>query len=283
LNTLLNFSLVVLLSLILSWKSKAQENLYFDETSTQINKAEFTKKCNSSYIYKCISYPTDTLVINKVFFKYKFGKISPEKFQQIRKLLIKDGKYKIEKNQIIIIKKFDSLYNYEREIEYHKIHEKNYKKYKAINDSLGYEKYHIHQHDFNKKIFQKSLNSWIREKQKCIAKFEKKFHTKVIYLHEDDIEQEENYNNFSWVKDRGIIKRIFFSDNNVHDLLILKPNGEYLLSGGHFIDRYLKKILQNQDWSQFKEDWIKSLEADNPHGKGIFKERRSIYHKKHCF
>lgn len=273
--------LTFLFSFILTHQLTAQQELYFDEASNQINKAEFEQKCNSNYIYKCIAYPTDTLVVNKVFFKYQFGKLNVEEFQQIRKLLIKDGEYKIGENDIIIIKKIDSLWNYNREVKLHKIHEKKYKEYKAINDSLGYEKHHFHEHDFNKEIFEKNLNSWIKQNQKCIDKFERKFNTKVIFLHEDNINFENVYDDFSWVKDRGVIKRLFFKSNNVHDLLIIKPDGEYFLSGSHFIDRYLKKLLRHEDWSKFKKDFEKSLDSKN--GKGIFKKDNSYYHKKHCF
>jgi hypothetical protein len=262
---------------------------YLDTNSKAISKTEFQKKCNSNYIYKCLSYVTDTLIVKKINYQHQFGKISPEHYEQIRKLIYTDGNLKIEKGQTIIIKKQDSLYNFKKELIEHKKHKKEFEDWKKNYESLMkngdsiIKKPHYHEHEFNKEIFEERMKRGNAKREKCIRKFERKYNVKVVYLHEDDINLEAGYGDFTWVKDRGIIKKIFFKRNGLHNLLVLKPDGEYFLSGAHFLDKHLKKLLRKKDWSKHKKDFKKSLLPKNINGKGIFKRDRNYLHKNHCF
>lgn len=280
--------IVIIAIFFISVRGVSQTHVYLDENGKEISIQEFKKKCNSNYIYKCLSYTKEGIVLFKIFYKHQFGKLDPYEYDQIRKLIIKDAQLTIEPNQIIILKKFDSLYSYERELTLHKTHERERKRINVKTDSLNKVngtdiKSPMHEHNFNREIFEKNLKLFEKKLSECKDEYEKKYNVKVIYMHQDNQALEKNYENLMWLKDRGIIKNIFFKSNNVHHSLILKPDGEYFLIGSHFKSKYLKRLLKNDDWSTFKKKFKASLTSDYPEGKGIFKKDKNLYHYNHCF
>ncbi|MGO1585269.1 hypothetical protein [Mesonia sp.] len=90
----------------------AQTKLYLDQNGKKITLREFKKRCNSSYLYNCLSFKKDSIVFSQIFYKHQFGKISPQENEQVRKLINKDSDFAIELNQIIVIKKHDNLLSY---------------------------------------------------------------------------------------------------------------------------------------------------------------------------
>ena len=120
-------------------------------------------------------------------------------------------------------------------------------------------------------------------KQKCIAKFEKIENTKVLYLYKHN-DSGNSYDNFKFIKDRGVLKNKFFEIMYNNNLLIIKPDGDYFLSGGHFTNRQLKTLLKNTDRTPFIDDWNESVNKKPINGSGFFKNNERMYsHKKHCF
>ncbi|MGB1308584.1 MAG: hypothetical protein ACPG6B_06715, partial [Oceanihabitans sp.] len=104
------FSHFVIL-LFLSFNGFCQEKLYLDENMKEIDIVSYSTKCKS-YIFKCLEYKTDSLSINKILYKYSFGKISAIEYNQVRNLLNKDSGNNIKNTDIIIIRYLDSLSNY---------------------------------------------------------------------------------------------------------------------------------------------------------------------------
>ncbi|MDQ7918635.1 hypothetical protein RBU60_13735 [Mesonia sp. MT50] len=107
-----NFSLKIIFLfaiLFISRDVNAQTKLYLDQNGEKISLQEFKKRCNSSYLYNCLSFKKDSIVFSQIFYKHQFGKISPQEYEQVRKLINKDSDFAIEPNQIIVIKKHDNL------------------------------------------------------------------------------------------------------------------------------------------------------------------------------
>lgn len=116
------------LFLVLSSNIYAQDTLYLDENLKSINQKQYFQKCKAD-VFKCLEYKTDSLVVNKVLHKYKFGKISEVEYDQIRKLLELDGQDSIKKGATLVIKFYDTLNNFSRL-------EKHMKKYHSQPDSI---------------------------------------------------------------------------------------------------------------------------------------------------
>lgn len=259
---------ILLLLILLPLIGSSQSKIYLNEKMKEISLQDFNKKCEH-HIFKCHKFTTDSLEINKVLYKYSFGKIDKEAFKQIQMLLASQSKKPINPDETIIIKFTDSL----KSIQTLK---KNFDKH-----ILNCPAYH------NKKSlkdYQNDRDSWVTEKKKCFGKFKKNntVNFNYVYKNADDLETIYSYKNFLWIKDRGVFKNLFFKIMDSKNLVILKPDGEYFLSGSHFDDKSISKLLKHNDWSKYKDDWFKSTTSHLKNGKGIF--NNSYYsHSKHCF
>lgn len=274
--------------LFFSVYSSAQSYVYLDENNQEISLKEFKKKCGSSHLYDCLTYTKDNVVLSQVLYAYQFGKISSQEYEQLRKLINKDAGINIQPNQMIVVKKYDSIFSYEREVELHKKHIKHYQAVKVEVDSVNKiypkkRKLLLKPHDWNKEIFDNIVTNWTNNVNSCIKKYEDKFNLKIVFFHMDKKSLEKEYKDFNWLKDRGIINDIFFKYAKLHHTLILKPDGEYFLSGGHFKTHYYKRLLRNKDWSRYKRDYEKSLNGDYPNGKGMFRFDYSDHSHNYCF
>ena len=61
---------------------------------------------------------------------------------------------------------------------------------------------------------------------------------------------------------------------NFH-LLIIKPDGDYFLSGGHITDKQVGKLLKKADWSKYKNDWKLSFQREVINGYDLLKDKPS--------
>jgi len=248
-----------------------KETHYLNQFKQPITKQIFDQKCKT-YVYKCQKYEIDTLRLFKINNRYKFGKLDKEEFQQIRKLLIVDSKTKIEENKSIIVIYYDTLIDYTRALKNRKAHFRDYHKNDNVKDK-----------GLSEKKFYENRNKYVKNKFKCIKKFQKKYNTKISYVFKYGEKEKSSYGNLNMVKDRGVIKHLFFKNMNESYMLILKPNGNYLIVGGHLSDRNLGKLLKKEDWKSFKEQLNISQTNKTVNGYGIFKKSTPGYHKKHCF
>lgn len=253
----------------------SQEKIYLDENFRSINKLEYSKRCKKNF-FKCLEYKSDSLSINKILFRYRFGKISDTSYHQIRNLLIRDSKTSIDSNSIIIVKYYDSLINFQS------IYKKHLKHIEPKTDSLGNE-LPIHQHEFNMDIYKKNKANYVKERKKCIKKFEKYENVRVFHMYKHEENVANTYEDFDWIDDRGTFENTFFQILFNYSSVLIKPNGDYFLIGGHFPDKDLKSLIKKQNWESFRLDWEKTYSSDALNGKGIFKMPESFYHTKHCF
>ena len=245
----------------------AQDRFYLDENIIEIDSIEFQKKCKI-YILKCLTYKTDSVEVNKVLYNFKFGKLSPIEYQQIKKALIQKSKKHIDDDAVLLVNYRDSLFDFEIRKKKYNIH---IQEHKGIN----------HQ-KFTLETFDKSRKKWISKQQKCSSKIDKKFNTATFYVYNFDYGSIEPYPNLGWIKDRGFFKNIFFQIYRNYRYLVLKPDGEYFLCGSHFSDSNLKYLLKNKDWTKIKSDFKKSYVSESPFGIGRFKKK--YYNQlEHCF
>ncbi len=278
--------IVIIVIFFISVRGVSQTYVYLDENSKEVSSQAFYQKCNSSHLYNCLSYKNDDIVLSKIQYTYQFGKMSSEEYNQLRQLIHKDANISIDSNQTVLIKKHDSLFDFEHEVILHQKHEEEYRAMKRKIDSINLtatslHKYRYRPHQFNKEIFDEIVLNWINYTNRCIKKYSEKFEVKFVFVHNDSKILEDHYQDFKWVKDRGVFKTTFFAYPKIHNTVILKPDGEYFLFNSHFQTRHIKKLLKNNDWSKYKEDFKKTLEKKHSNGKGIFKVDHT--HPKRCF
>ena len=251
---------------LITFFSFGQPKLYLDENLKKIDSVTYSKKCKI-HIFKCLEYHTDSLSVEKVLHKFYFGKVSQTEANQITGLLALDSGKKIKKNDIIVLKYIDSLYNY-------KTSKRNYDKHVEKHKKFHHKRY-------NKKKYNKHKIKWEKTNYKCVKKFEKTEKIKVLHSVKHTQNDLNNYRNIVVVKDRSVLKNTFFKIIYNYNLLILKPNGDYFLSGACLNDKKLLKLLKSDDWSVFRNDLKRSIDGNHENGFGFFK--KLSYHKKHCF
>lgn len=279
-----------------SGNANSQSYVFLDENGKEVPEEIFNEKCNSSLLFNCmVIKQNEQLVVSQIRFKQKFGKVSPQEMEQIRKLLRKDSGRKLEKEKTLLISYYDSLADFKASKKMHDSLEKkfikNYENKKDLNKKDYNSEKVAYFIDFSEEIFKKDLEDFIKKKKKCKKKFEKRFNASVIFMHPDDVIKEKQYSNFNWVKDRGVINSVFIK-NDMQDpliykrirFLILKPDGEYFISNSHFNNntKILKTLLKNKDWSDYKEDYKNSLYGDVM-GEGLFKRKIRYHHQERCF
>lgn len=259
-----------------------QDNIakvYLDENLTRIDSSTYSRKCYR-ILFKCLEYKTDSLVVNKILEKYRFGKLNPTEYKQIKGVISRISKLKIKSDEIIVIKYYDSLLNFSSVNKRHMEHTKP-KKTISPDSSNSTKRNH---HPFNEDIFYKNRRKWVKKNKKCIEKNEDKYNAKIIYLYKAEQNVISKYEGFNWVKDNGVFKNKFFKIMFNFHLLIIKPNGEYFLSGGHITDKKVGKLLKKADWTEFKSDLKSSYRKHIFRGIGLFKKVDPYYHNtKHCF
>jgi len=255
----------ILLFLFYCLLISSQEIIYLDENMANITSKQFDEKCTNS-VLKCLKFKTDSLTIHKVVYKYNFGKVDNLLYSQIKNQFAEKTNRNIHDNAVLLVRYRDSLFDFKTRNKNHLRHLKQHKSAKHV--------------DFNKLKFQKSREKWIQKQQKCRKKMQK-INAETFYVFKYDFGASEQYPTIDWIKDNGLFKKEFFKILYNNNFLILKPTGEYFLSGAHLSNTFLKKLIKNEDWTSFKDDWQKSYQSKSDRGHGVFKT--SFYHKKHCF
>ena len=263
------FSLVITFFFITSTNSQAK--VYVDESMNKIDSIQFKKKCNT-YILKCLKFTSDSVIVNKVLHKYSFGVLKKDEHLQLRKFLISDSNLNIDDTKTLLIKFRDTIYSPN---SLKQINDKHNRECEKENPNISH---------LNKtlKQYYSERKKWIKSTNKCIKRIEKKLNSKVIHLYKYNKDAVSSYANFVWIKDTGVIKNKFFNIMHNYNLLILKPDGEYFLSGNFISDGQINQLLKNKDWTTFKNDFKSSITKNTTNGKGFFNKKNGI-HKSHCF
>ncbi|WP_452601021.1 hypothetical protein [Pontimicrobium sp. MEBiC06410] len=275
------FTLLFLFNCFFLFSQESITELYLDENLNEIDSISYSRKCKR-ILSKCLKYKTDSLVINKVLIKYAFGKLTPNQYNQIKGVITRNSNIELKQNEVLVIKYYDSLFSFNSVNRRHLNHLKKPKT--VLPDSLANAKNTKNVfHTFNESIFNENRKKWVKKHKKCIEKNEKKYDIKLIYLYKAEQNVLDQYEDFNWVKDNGVFKNKFFKIMFNFHLLIIKPDGDYFLSGGHITDKQVGKLLKKADWSKYKNDWKLSFQREVINGYGLFKKTSSFHHKKHCF
>lgn len=270
--------LATLFILFTQFSSFSQQKIYLNENMKQVDSSLYYKK-SEAYSYKAIEYDLDSLTLHKILYKFSFGKLNKTETKQILNLLAIDSGKEISKNNIIIIKYYDSIYNYQTS-------KKKYDKHVAIHkyDTTKIsllKKPRIWHKPYNKNTYTRNNKRWEKFCEKCVKKFEKINMVKVLYSFKHNQKNTMKFKDLHFVKDRSVLKNTFFKIMYNFNLLVLKPNGEYFLSGGCFSDNKLKQLLKADNWENFKSDWENSIKKYPNNGFGFFSKPEK--HEKHCF
>jgi len=251
------------------------KKIYIDEDEKITDSIKFYAKCHSR-VLTCLEYKTDTLIVNRLHNKYKFGKISTNEVNQIRLFLMKKGNFKIEPNKTLVIKPIDSIQgSYESYVSYVNEHK-----------ALGH---FPETHEIPNKIkakieFDKDQAFRMSKLKKCIKKYERKYDTKVILTFNYKGYKKDLYKNINKIEYSGTIFSKILNGVPYGNFTIIKPDGEYFVSPSKFIDRHLRHLFRSPDWTIHKNDLESSKYQYYKYGKGIFKPYIIITEKQlFCF
>jgi hypothetical protein len=272
---LLFFLLFTSLSFTQNTASKA---VFIDENLNEIDKASYLKKCEH-ITNKCLEYKTDSLTVHKILNKYYFGDLGTQGYDQIRLLLNRDSKKKIDSGEVIVLKYYDSLLSFSTLNKRHIKHTLAVKNDTTLSIREKGRKTHV----YNKKKSLKNRSKWVKKQNKCIEKYEKKFPIKINYLYKAEENIVNAYNGFIWVKDNGVFKNKFFKIMYNYNLAIIKPDGAYYLNGGHTTDKKIEALLKTENWEAFKSDLELSKSKYIINGYGLFNKIAFDHNTKHCF
>lgn len=257
-------------------KSKRIKNVYLDIDLSEIDSTLYTIKCRNR-MHKCLHYSNDSLSINAVYPKFKFGKLSGYSNKRIRKEIYRNKDFK---GNIIIhyayrLKPIDSILEYKRFRKFDVVNIKmNGLDTIKINDRKKVLHELINKIEIERKKAQLTTREDVisdgkklsKKNNKCIKKLKNKFDVDVFHYYFSGTP--ECTKDLHWIKDKNrLIKNYFFKYNKQFYFVIIKPDGEYLLIGDYLITpQNIKKLLKNSDWTSYKEDLKKSEKNKKPFG-----------------
>ncbi|MBU2938844.1 hypothetical protein KO494_04740 [Lacinutrix sp. C3R15] len=245
---------ITALFLLISFHTISQEKVFIDENMKEIDSLQFNTICKNR-AYKCLAYSSDSILVNKVLPKYSFGKITPQEYDQIRSILELDSKTKVVPGSKIVISYSDTLFNKETIIKNQMgIFNQPNLSNNITFISNGFSKVINPNKDLDRRDFIKFNEKIDKYLTKCIENFEKQDLVSVNYVYNKKQDGITYFENTPRLKDRGIFKNTFFKIHKNYKLLVLKPDGEYFLSGGYMSNKNVQLLLKNDDWSPIRED-----------------------------
>ncbi|MEZ4796582.1 MAG: hypothetical protein R2785_05380 [Flavobacteriaceae bacterium] len=267
-------SLKILFLFLISFSIQGQTKVFVDENMQEIDSISFYKKCDAR-VFKCLTYSTDSLIVNKVHNRFKFGKVSPEEYNQIRLLLMKKGNTEIAPDQILVIEHIDTIggsyATYLKTTNKYSTKEK-YRKSSTVQLNGEPAKIKITNPKIkSEKAYNKSYLINMKKPAKCAKKFESEFNTRVFMTYNYGKDKKHLYKGINWIEYPGVIIPKFLDQVDKGHYVILKPDGEYFVASLLLRDINLEELFKNSDWTKHKNDLKKSKTQDIKHGYGIFR------------
>ncbi|WP_347925420.1 hypothetical protein [Pontimicrobium sp. SW4] len=262
-------SLLILLLLIPFFSTAQVEEIYVDEDMNRMTKEQFLNNCGKS-IYRCTSSVSDSLAVNILHSRFKFGRISPEVHEKLLSELYKNNE--TQTDQTIVLRFVDRHLSYESYVK-HELNKMN---------SGGYD-YYIFQNG-EKKHFKgkssvlpeswhkKNLKRYLYREKKCIKKVSKKSNSKVFHLAKYSFDSlHEDYKGLTLIKRNNYLEDIRSSLPDSTRFVIILPKGEYFSSEFFVHPKSIIPFLNNSDWSEYKRDLKYSNSIKYKKGYGFFK------------
>ncbi len=249
-----------------------RDTLYIDENGKSTSKKIFNNKLNSS-IYYGMKYVGDTLVLQEINYRYRFGKLMPITKSQLFKLLNKTNG--IDTTKAMVIHYIDTLPSKSKFPKHNKI--VNY-------DSLGNEiKKPIESHGITdgvvfdltnlrkiaKHVHVQNYRKFISSHKSCVRKYNKyKKDSFLFHFYNYNGGHPNEVKQLKWYQDYGgLLKKNFIRNENQFNLLMIKPTGEFLVycNDDHFNNNHVtfENLLDKDEWERTKISFEKEFEALN--------------------
>ena len=244
-----------------------RDTIYVDENDKPISKEIFNNKLNSP-IYSGLRFDADTLILQKIEFKYNFGNITPSVKNQLFKLLNK--RHQIDTTKTLVIHYQDTL---RAKSEFSKISKIVYY------DSLGKEvKTTIKSHQVSegarfefvtkgkatKRVYHESYRDFIYVKKLCYKSYKKYDKTaSVLHFYNINNGHPNVLKKLRWYQDYGgLLKKLFFQDKKKFYTVIIKPSGEFFIE---YHENYFTMcdLLNPEKWNTIKVDFEQKYKALN--------------------
>lgn len=237
------------------------DTLYADENDYRISKDEFYKKVNSS-IYYGLRFETDTLVLQKVRFRYYLGSLPFTIKSQLFKLLKK--RHQIDTTKTLVIHYTDTLKSAE---EFPKRSKVVYRDSLNNNVNIPISGTFI---DFNKiRSIKKHEHIWsykeyVNQHKKCIKAHQKySASASVLHFYNHDNGYSHTVKNPMWFKDHGsVIKKVFADSYKNFQQVIIYPNGDFYIQAMNSNIPY-DDLVKKENWDTYKNDFLKQMELLN--------------------
>lgn len=238
-----------------------QDTIYVDEKDHYISKDAFYKKMNSS-IYYGLRFDMDTVMLQKIRFKYYLGSLLPTVKSQLHKLLNK--RHQIDTTKTLVIHYTDTLKSATEFAKRSKvIYRDSLNNIVSIPDSGSFI-------DFNKiRTIKKHEHIWsykeyINQHKKCVKNHQKYEEVvSVLHFYNHNNGHPDEVKNVKWFKDDGsIIKRIFADSYKNFQQIIIYPNGDfYIQAMGNNIP--YEDLMRKKDWDNHKDDFLEKVKLLN--------------------
>lgn len=268
-NLQIRYSLTLMLLAPLFALSQTEE-IYVDENMNRMNKEQFLNNC-SKRIFRCSSSTNDSLIVNTLHSRFKFGKISPEVHD---KLLLELYKNNIPKdNQTIVLRFVDRFIgDYENYVANEKneapLREKEYSIFQNGSKRHFKRKPYI----MPKSRYVKNLEKFFYRENKCQKKINKKTSSKVFYISKYNFDSDQKpLKNLNFIKTSSYLKDIRTGFPDSTSYVVIQPKGDYFSSEKLVHPDDVIDLINKSDWSEFKRDLKYSNSTKYKKGYGFFK------------
>lgn len=237
------------------------DTIYADENDHYISKDEFHRKVNSS-IYYGVRFNTDTLVLQKIRFRYYLGSLPTTVKTQLFKLINK--RHQIDTTKTLIIHYIDTLKSVDefpkrsgvvyRDSLNNIVEIPNTATFIDFSSIGGIKK---HEHIWNYKKF-------INQHKKCVKEHQKfNDEANVLHFYNYNNGHPDIVKNLKWYRDYGsVIKKIFTDSYKNFQQIIIYPNGDFYIQAMNTNILY-DDLVKKTNWDKHKDDFLKKMELLN--------------------
>lgn len=208
--------------------------IYVDENNKQVDEITYYEKCGS-FLYLCNKRENDSLIINSIFEKYRFGKLSQTETKQVQQILSKNTNNQELKDKTIIISYREIIYGHEEQ--------------KALKKAHTLDKHNFHSQSESKYLLRRK--KFDKNQNKCFKKYKSK-NIFPLYLYNTSKGYSYTSKYVKWYKIYPVIDKLFFN-YKYPMMLIIKPDGSYFrylsITESKFND-----LLKN-DWTPYVKDY----------------------------
>lgn len=241
--------------------------IYLDQNKQQISKQEYFNLSNLKATFVS-RYKSGALTYEIITLRNKFGQLYSREFDQIDQLTSSKSSHSVNDKQHIV----HTLHNYESYIKSHPYN---------CDPSTGKKKIFTNSRIFIlKDVDVKKYQSKDRAKRSTYVKrIEKKFKTKTAHIINSKFSDLTISDGLNKIDDSGILKRKFMPYITGNCVVIIKSNGDYLMTK-YSNSKLEKELLKNEDWHYFKNSLYPVTKKNI-----IFKQHRIFYSQSsnNCF